>query len=923
MQRQGIGRRSSMVRRVALGGVVGVMSVAGSAWAGPRHEPPVTRVADFPADVRTIRVTGQEWMAAVDRVAARSENPRVARQLILHNMRHDAACYAPNLTQAQLDEAMARFMLLPPSMFANGVQPRFFVDSQVWTGNALLGSGSTGRRANLTYSFPDDGVFWGASGIATGTNALNAQLVTTFGSVDRGREYIRQSIASWRRFGGLSYQEVADNNSSMDTSTPRQTVRGDIRIGGFAFGTGSGILAFNLFPTQGGDMTVNLSWFFPSAYSGSGGDFVYLRDTLAHEHGHGLGFIHPVPCDGTKLMEPIVGSLFGLPQVDERRGAGRAYGDRYSGNQSVATARDFGNLTTPLVRSVIERDLSTNGQFGAASSGQDWFRFTIDSPQTITFTAQPTGGVYNNAQQNASLGGCNPSGSIVAINANAAGNLQLSLFDSTGASLVQQAPAAGAGTTPSFTATNLPAGTYTLQVIDQGPSTNQFVQLYDLTVRVGSATALPFPIAGINKRCRAGQPCWFNGFPLSSATEIGAALTTYSWDLDGNGTFEIANNAAPSRTFSANGTHNVTLRVTDTNGRQNTDTITVTVFGASTSLAVVVPEGVQAGQSVPVSILGSNLRGVTSASQLTVNAAGVSFTGTPSVNFGGDTISGLSLTAAPTAVPGTYDLTVTNSDGQGGTATGVGLITIDPASTPQNDECEFAIAWPGTTGAQSFDSTAATDSPDQNFPGTGCAGAITADVFHTWTAPSTGTLTVTAGPTANVRIAMYSSVSCPTIAGNLLGCAENVGTFNTPVTAGTNYLFRIGSSNGSSGPGTVTLAIASTPTTGACCLGVGCTVTTSAACTGAVGTTSNSFKGVGTVCNAPGTPPFTNNTTPCCRADFNQDGVRAPTDIFNFLTNYFAADAGAKATTDTNGNTTAEPTDIFNFLTIYFAGGCP
>jgi hypothetical protein len=112
------------------------------------------------------------------------------------------------------------------------------------------------------------------------------------------------------------------------------------------------------------------------------------------------------------------------------------------------------------------------------------------------------------------------------------------------------------------------------------------------------------------------------------------------------------------------------------------------------------------------------------------------------------------------------------------------------------------------------------------------------------------------------------------------------------------------------------------PSTGACCLGVGCTVTTAAACTGAVGTTSNSFKGIGTVCNAPGTPPFTDNTTPCCRADFNQDGTRSPTDIFNFLTNYFSAAPADKATTDTNGNGSQEPTDIFGYLTIYFAGGC-
>jgi hypothetical protein len=119
-----------------------------------------------------------------------------------------------------------------------------------------------------------------------------------------------------------------------------------------------------------------------------------------------------------------------------------------------------------------------------------------------------------------------------------------------------------------------------------------------------------------------------------------------------------------------------------------------------------------------------------------------------------------------------------------------------------------------------------------------------------------------------------------------------------------------------------TTASTGAPATGACCLGVGCTVTTAATCTGTVGTTVRNFRGVGTVCNAPGTPPFTNATTPCCFADFNQNGVRNPTDIFNFLANYFDASPAIKATTDTNGNGTQQPADIFGFLTLYFAGGC-
>lgn len=110
--------------------------------------------------------------------------------------------------------------------------------------------------------------------------------------------------------------------------------------------------------------------------------------------------------------------------------------------------------------------------------------------------------------------------------------------------------------------------------------------------------------------------------------------------------------------------------------------------------------------------------------------------------------------------------------------------------------------------------------------------------------------------------------------------------------------------------------------TGACCLGVDCAVTTEGCCSGQVGTTRRIFQGPGTVCNAPGAPPFTNDLIPCCRADFDRNGTRAPSDIFAFLNNYFSADATHKATTDSNGSGTSEPSDIFAFLNIYFAGGC-
>ncbi len=61
-----------------------------------------------------------------------------------------------------------------------------------------------------------------------------------------------------------------------------------------------------------------------------------------------------------------------------------------------------------------------------------------------------------------------------------------------------------------------------------------------------------------------------------SADPDGGSLT-YAWDLDGNGSYTDSTDVAPSRTYTDNGTYEVGLRVTDSDGFSGTTTITITV----------------------------------------------------------------------------------------------------------------------------------------------------------------------------------------------------------------------------------------------------------------------------------------------------------------------------------------------------------
>ncbi len=616
-------------------------------------------------------------------------------------LRRDPTCFATGLTDEQ------RLFLLSTGGFgpagdpaqqptadqvaAGGVAPFYFSSGTVYrdggTGNpwSLTGSGGA-NRIRLTYSFPADGVTWGTNSDrwSTGPNNLNAYLTGIFGTsnLDRGREWIRLALAAWRRSAAIDYDEVSDVNTAQNAVTSPQYGPGDVRIGGYPYGL-IGVLAYNQFPASGSDMAINTSYSFNSSFN----NYRYLRNTVSHEHGHGLGAIHPVPCNNTKIMEPVISTSFDALQIDDLRFAQRNYGDRFAGNRNATNARNFGDLTLPALRSVIEPDLSTNGRTtftgGTASNatGVDWFRFTLSSSQTVTISVDPKGGTYSNDQQDGAAAdicaGLNAP-TVPTVNADNAGDLQFNVYQSNGTTLVGASTGGGPGVTETYTAT-LPAGTYTVRVWDGAASNaaaDQIVQLYDLTIRVGASKAPPQVIAGINKRVQANTNAQFLGNVLTRVTEAGATIPSngYAWDLDGDGATD-STITQPQFVYTSNGTYPVTLRVTDSNGSVGTDSINVTVFGATTSVSGNSPSSATQGQTVPITINGNNFKLVTAASQVSVSGTGVTVTGTPVSNARGTQLTGLSLVVAPNATIGNRTITVSNSAANGGAATG-GVFTI-------------------------------------------------------------------------------------------------------------------------------------------------------------------------------------------------------------------------------------------------------
>ena len=880
--------------------------------------------------------SGGMFDRVIDRLAAESADPQAARRRLVDSLVRANACYALDITETQFEAIMRRTLMRPPGSVK--VDDRFVSDHDnvdpneaiLWVGDLGLQPKERGERARLTYSFPPDGITWGDmdSGFSTAPNALNASLTGLWGAsdLDEGREYIRQALAQWRKYGGLTYDEVGDDGLPMDDAWQRSSVRGDIRIGGIPLSV-NGVLAYNAFPTigglgviGGGDMVINTSYFTTANhFAASANDYRYFRNTVTHEHGHGLGYIHVIPCTQTKIMEPqITTSVSGLT-VDERRGLVSNYGDRFSGNYSFATAANLGNLTSPIQRSDIERDLGLNPVGTPNNSDEDFFSFTLGTAQTVTINADPTGGSYTNDQQST---GCNGmSGTPVpTINADQAGNPALYLYNSSQVQIASST-AGAPGVTETITQ-NLAAGTYYIRVVNDGnanpleTSANKLVQLYDLEVRVGTALASPWAVAGLNKRVAANTNCFFNGAANSQAVEPGATIPnfSYEWDLDGDGTFETQNNARPSRQYVSNGVYNVTLRITDSNGMQDTDTITVTVVGATGGITQITPSSGARNSVVPITITGTNLKNASTLPQFFVQGGtGVTISGTPVPNALGTSITGLSLIISNTASLGARDLSIVNADGMGATVFGPGLFTVTSGvAPPANDECTGAASWGNTTGAKTMNNNGATNSALQSFPSTGCpaSGPINNDVWYSWVCPTTGTLSVTNNSVSqgfDSRIAVYSG-ACPASGGTLLGCDDFGASVIASVTAGTTYYFRCGSvTSNVTGSATVTLTVAEP--TGACCTGTACTVTTASLCGG-------SFQGVGVPCGS-----FSNPTT-CCPANFNGTGGVSVADLFAFLDAWFLqfGSVGPGFSADFQKDNDVDVADLFGFLDAWFLG---
>jgi PGF-CTERM protein len=211
------------------------------------------------------------------------------------------------------------------------------------------------------------------------------------------------------------------------------------------------------------------------------------------------------------------------------------------------------------------------------------------------------------------------------------------------------------GSTPSHSYSSPGTYTVTLKVEDGGSN----VETDTMTVTVSDTTG-PTASVGSDTTVTVGTAVTFDG--STSTDNVG--VTSYEWDVDGDGTTD-ATGAAPSHTFATAGTYDVTLTVKDAAGNTDTATRTVTV----------------ADKSVPTASVGAD-------TTVDVGAA-VTFDGSGSADNvavtsyewdvdGDGTVDATGATATHTyASAGTYTATLTVTDDAGNSDTATRTVTVE------------------------------------------------------------------------------------------------------------------------------------------------------------------------------------------------------------------------------------------------------
>lgn len=410
-----------------------------------------------------------------------------------------------------------------------------------WQSTASGPTGLPGDPVTLTWSFIPDGTnLFDSDSTSLLPSDLISRLDSEIGAGPGGSDYtlrpwfhlFEKSFNRWAALSGLTFvYEPNDDGQRHGSEDGVLGVRGDLRIGGAGLDGAGGTLAYNYFPADGGDMALDTDDFI-NLFVDPANDYRYLRNTIMHEAGHGIGIDHTNSSDAAFLMEPSINTDFDGPQHDDLRGAHWLYGDAFEKapagrNETAAFATPLGPLAAGGTLSIGAGGTGTvvgptEIDFVSISNENDidFFAFTIDSPLTLAATMTPRGATFEQ-------------GSTFVTTETS--DLSLAIFDTDGATLLGESAGGAAGVTETVAGLSLAQpGTYYARVRGPLEAIGQVTQFYQLDL---AASAFVVPLEGDFNADglvdAADYTLWRDTLDLPVAPFTGA-------DHSGNGTIDNA-----------------------------------------------------------------------------------------------------------------------------------------------------------------------------------------------------------------------------------------------------------------------------------------------------------------------------------------------------------------------------------------------
>jgi hypothetical protein len=381
-----------------------------------------------------------------------------------------AFCFAPGTSSRVIEAAYQRaarahelHSLAPVGSFKFQVFGR-------WSNTATDGSGlSQGDPTTLTWSVVPDGTsISGGPGIGddAAPSNLRAFLNGIYGNQATWLPLFQQVFDRWAQLTGITYvYEPNDDGSPLSGLGGSIGVRSDIRIGGHLIDGNYGILAYNYYPDDG-DMVIDTG---DSFYSDTTSNSLKFRNTVAHEHGHGLGLKHSCPMNQTKLMEPILTTNFEGPQHDDVLATNRFYGDRFEDDDSWGTAAPLGEFGSTTVA-----NLSVD-----SNTDTDVYSFVADTGAAVDVSLNPVGMTYLSGPQSGD-GSCSAGSSYNSLNIQ---DLEVRVLDLNGTTELAAADHNGVGQPEVLEDVALSSGAGTYYVDVTGDSSDA-ARLYQLSMTV-------------------------------------------------------------------------------------------------------------------------------------------------------------------------------------------------------------------------------------------------------------------------------------------------------------------------------------------------------------------------------------------------------------------------------------------------------